>query len=81
MSTSPASLEPLATDVTVSDERLSVVLSDGREVSAPLAWFPRLLNATPEQRKDWRLIGGGVGIGWRSVDEHVSVAGLLATAR
>ena len=55
-----------------------VVLADGREVSLPLAWFPRLLNATQEQRRNWRLIGGGIGIHWESVDEDISVESLLA---
>ena len=54
-------------------------LVDGRHVSAPLAWFPRLLSATPDQRKHWRLIGHGVGIHWGDVDEDSSVRSLLAT--
>jgi hypothetical protein len=57
---------------------LRVVLADGREVLTPLAWFPRLLNATKEQRRKWRLIGGGVGIHWESVDEDISVESLLS---
>jgi Protein of unknown function (DUF2442) len=69
-----------ATDVTVTDDRLVVVLADGRELAAPLVWFPRLVEATQEQRRNWRLIGRGHGIHWPDVDEDISVAGLLRTA-
>lgn len=68
---------PVATDVRVDDLRLIVVLADGREVSAPLEWFPRLRDASPEQRSSWRFIGGGIGIHWEAIDEDISVAGLL----
>ncbi|MBI2369267.1 MAG: DUF2442 domain-containing protein [Deltaproteobacteria bacterium] len=56
---------------------LNVVLSDGRTISVPLAWFPRLLEATARQRAEWELIGGGIGIHWESIDEDISVASLL----
>ena len=79
MSTLAVNVEPLAVDVTCTDDALRVVLADGREVAVPLVWFPRLLDATPEQRKEWRLIGGGIGIHWESVDEDVSVESLLTT--
>ena len=78
MSTLAVNVEPLAVDVTCTDDALQVVLADGREIAAPLVWFPRLLNATPEERKEWRLIGGGIGIHWESVDEDISVESLLA---
>jgi Protein of unknown function (DUF2442) len=77
MSTSAIDVEPLAVDVTCTSDALRVVLADGREVAAPLVWFPRLRNATPEQRANWRLIGGGVGIHWEEVDEDISVESLL----
>lgn len=77
MDTSAVSLDPTAVEVEVSDRSLHVVLSDGREISAPLAWFPRLLAATVPQRRHWRLIGRGEGIHWPDVDEDVSVASLL----
>ena len=77
MTISAVRLDANAVDVTVTDDRLIVVLADGRELAAPLAWFPRLLEATPEQRRKWRLIGGGHGIHWADVDEDVSVASLL----
>ena len=67
----------LATDVRIDEERLHVQLSDGREISAPLDWFPKLRNATQEQRSHWKLIGKGIGIHWADLDEDLSVAGLL----
>lgn len=69
--------EPVAVDVTCSKDKLKVVLSDGREVSVPLLWFPRLRDATSTQRKNWRLIGGGIGIHWSALDEDISVESLL----
>jgi hypothetical protein len=77
MSTSAIDVEPLAVDVICTDDALRVTLADGREISAPLVWFPRLLKATPEQRAAWRLIGGGVGIHWEDIDEDISVESLL----
>jgi len=55
-----------------------VDLADGRTISVPLTWFPRLAHATPEERNRWRLIGKGEGIHWEEIDEDVSVEGLLA---
>lgn len=78
MSTLAIKFEPLAVDVAFTDSMLRVILADGREVSSPLAWFPRLLNATAEQRRGWRLIGGGIGVHWESVDEDISVESLLS---
>ena len=78
MSTLAVNVEPLAEDVTCTDDALRVVLADGREISVPLVWFPRLQRATPDQRKEWRLIGQGIGIHWESVDEDISVESLLA---
>ncbi len=66
-----------ATRVYFDSERLHVCLSDGREISAPLSWFPRLQHATNDQRQQWELIGKGVGIHWEAIDEDISVAGLL----
>jgi hypothetical protein len=77
MPTSPVKLDATAVDVSVLDDRLVVILADGRELAAPLAWFPRLLEATPEQRRNWRFIGRGHGIHWSDIDEDISVAGLL----
>ncbi|MCC6409382.1 MAG: DUF2442 domain-containing protein [Planctomycetes bacterium] len=64
--------------VAVGSTELRVRLTDGRSISAPLEWFPRLANATRGERADWRLIGAGVGIHWPRIDEDISVAGLLA---
>jgi len=77
MPTSAVKFDATATDVRVTDDQLLVVLADGRELAAPLAWFPRLAEATPVQRKNWRLIGRGQGIHWPDVDEDISVASLL----
>jgi hypothetical protein len=67
----------LALDVRFTDDALIVALSDGREVSAPLEWFPRLRDATSKQRKNWRLIAKGIGIHWEDVDEDIAVSTLL----
>lgn len=77
MSTSAVSFDPAAIDVAITGDLLRITLADGREVAAPLAWFPRLRDATPEQQRHWRLIGRGGGIHWPDVDEDVSVRGLL----
>lgn len=67
----------MAQDVAISDDTLTVELTDGRSISVPIAWFPRLSHATPEERNHWRLIGGGHGIHWQDLDEDISVEGLL----
>lgn len=67
-------------DVRVDAERLNVDLSDGRTVSVPLAWYPRLFNATPQQRTNWKIAGGGHGIHWPDIDEDLSAEGLLQGA-
>ena len=77
MHTLAESVEVLAVDASCTRDALTVTLSDGRTVSAPLAWFPRLLEATSRQRADWELIGGGIGLHWEAVDEDISVASLL----
>jgi hypothetical protein len=77
MSTLSESTEALAVDVSCTDDTLSVGLADGRSVSVPLAWFPRLLDATREQRSQWEFLGGGIGIHWEAVDEDILVASLL----
>jgi len=69
---------PRAEDVIVTNDSLIVDLSDGRTISVPLEWFPRLLHATPEERSNWRLIGRGHGIHWEDIDEDISVEGLMA---
>ena len=69
---------PDAVDVEVSEDTLSVELSDGRTISVPVDWYPRLTHATVEERANWRIIGRGHGIHWGDIDEDVSVEGLLA---
>ncbi len=69
---------PNAEKITVTEDTLSVDLNDGRTISVPLVWFPRLLHASPQERKNWRLIGKGQGIHWADLDEDISVEGLLA---
>lgn len=67
-----------ATGASVSDDALVVELADGRTISAPLAWYPRLLHATKPERDDLRLIGGGRGIHWPDIEEDISVASVIA---
>ncbi len=77
MASTAIDLEPLATEVRTTDHELQVDLADGRRIAVPLAWFPRLLHATAEQRERFELIGDGEGIHWPDVDEDISVRGLL----
>ena len=70
-------LDPHAVDVSVDDANLQFVLADGREISAPLEWFPKLRDASPAQRLHWRLIGKGIGVHWPEIDEDVAVATLM----
>ena len=77
MATSPNFSSALAIKVNFDDRNMIVDLTDGRALSIPLNWFPRLLNATPEERADYRFIGRGYGIHWPQVDEDISVQGLL----
>ncbi len=69
--------EALAVEVSCSNDALSVTLSDGRVVSVPPVWFPRLAEATSRERSDWELMGGGIGIHWEAIDEDISVESLL----
>ena len=77
MDTSAEDCEVLAVEVSCTNDTLDVVLEDGRKVSVPLAWFPRLLKATPKQRAEWEFLGGGMGIHWEAIDEDISIASLL----
>ncbi len=82
MPTSRINIEiPNAIDVEVTDETLTAKLEDGRTISVPLVWFPRLVHATASERSNWELIGQGQGIHWESLDEDISVEGLLAGRR
>ena len=77
MGTLAVELDATAVDVRLDAELLHVTLADGREVAVPLAWFPRLRDASEVQRGNWRFIGRGQGVHWPDVDEDISVAGLL----
>ena len=82
MSTSGTELKGAsAQSVTVSEDALTVDLVDGRTISAPLAWFPRLTHGTPAERNNWRLIARGEGIHWEDLDEDISIESLLAGRR
>ena len=72
---------PRAIDVQLTDDEMTIVLTDGRRLTVPLEWFPRLASATAAELADWRIIGDGVGIHWESVDEDLSVAGLFRGTR
>lgn len=80
MSTSEGRPGERVKDVRFTEDLLVVDLLDGRTISVPLAWYPRLLAATPEQRANWRVAGGGFGIHWPDVDEDLSTEGLLRGA-
>jgi len=79
LATGRTKAEAKAIDVEITEDSLDVTLVDGRRVSAPLEWFPRLRNATPHQRLNWRFIGPGIGIHWDEIDEDISVRSLLAS--
>ncbi len=67
-------------DVHFTDDTISVDIFDGRTITVPLAWYPRLLHAAPEQRENWKVSGGGYGIHWPDIDEDLSIQGLLQGA-
>ena len=73
--------EPLAVDLTITRESLTVRLADGRSLTIPLAWYPRLVQATETERANWHLLGGGYAIEWPDLDEHMGITGLLAGHR
>ena len=77
MSTLAVELHPQAHSVKCTNETIFVELLDGRTISAPLVWFPRLIQASSEQLENWELLGDGEGIHWPDLDEDLSVAGLL----
>lgn len=77
MSTLAIRLDPHAVDVQIDESTLHFILADGREISAPLEWFPRLRDASCEQRQQWRLIGKGIGVHWPEIDEDIAVSTLM----
>lgn len=66
--------------VSFTEDSISVDLMDGRTITVPLVWYPRLFNATPEQRTQWEVCGGGYGIHWEEIDEDLSTEGMLRGA-
>lgn len=78
MSTLMFETEPAAVQVTITDEKLIVELADGRGISIPLAWYPRLLHGSSQERQNWQLLGDGYAIEWPELDEHIGIEGLLA---
>jgi hypothetical protein len=80
MSFSASAADERVLEVQVNDDALSVSLRDGRIITVPLVWYPRLLRATPAQRKNWKIAGGGYGIHWPDLDEDLSTEGLLRGA-
>lgn len=80
MSTLATIADERVADVETTEDELKVRLMDGRTIAVPLAWYPRLLHATAEQRKNWEIAGGGYGIHWPDVDEDLSTEGLLRGA-
>lgn len=77
MSTLAVKLDSHAVDVRFQNDALHFILADGREISAPIEWFPRLRDATAEQRRKWRLIGNGIGVHWPEIDEDIAVSTLM----
>ena len=73
--------EPIATQITVTNEKLIVDLADGRSLSIPLEWYPRLVHASPQERQNWEILGDGYAIEWIDLDEHIGIEGLLAGKR
>ena len=80
MSTLAISADERVAQVETTEDELRVRLMDGRTISVPLAWYPRLLHATEHQRKNWEVAGGGYGIHWPEIDEDISTEGLLRGA-
>ncbi|MGB7413265.1 MAG: DUF2442 domain-containing protein [Thermosynechococcaceae cyanobacterium] len=78
MTTLTLETEPLAAQVQLTGDKLVVDLVDGRSLVIPLSWYPRLLNASLEERNNWQLLGDGYAIEWIDLDEHIGIEGLLA---
>lgn len=81
MTTLTLETEPIANQVMISDNNLIVNLADGRSLSVPLNWYPRLMHASPQEQQNWELLGDGYAIAWADLDEHIGIEGLLAGKR
>jgi hypothetical protein len=71
-------MDPVAVEVTVTDDDLAIDLADGRRILVPLAWYPRLFHASNAERQNWQFLGDGYAIEWPDLDEHIGIEGLLA---
>jgi Protein of unknown function (DUF2442) len=78
MTTLTLEADPVALTIVVTETHLIVDLVDGRQLSVPLAWYPRLLQGTPDERQNWEIFGDGIAIEWADLDEHIELEGLLA---
>jgi hypothetical protein len=78
MTTLTLEADPIALTIVITETHLIVDLADGRQLSVPLAWYPRLLQGTPEERENWEIFGDGIAIEWADLDEHIELEGLLA---
>lgn len=81
MTTLVLETEPVAVHVTVTEDKLTVDLADGRSLMVPMVWYPRLMHGSPAERQHWQLLGDGYAIEWPDLDEHIGVEGLLAGRR
>lgn len=81
MTTLVLEADPVAVDVRINDDKLIIDLADGRSLSIPLEWYPRLVHATADERRNWQLLGEGYAIEWPDIDEHIGVEGLIASRR
>ena|SRR5947208_3569590 len=81
MTTLVLETDPVALKIEVTGQSLIVDLADGRSLSVPLAWYPRLLHGTEAERQNWQLLGEGYAIEWPALDEHIGVEGLMAGRR
>ena len=81
MTTLVLEADPAAVDVQIDRSNILVYLADGRSLSVPLEWYPRLLHATPDECNNWQLLGDGYAVEWPDLDEHIGIEGLLAGRR
>jgi len=81
MTTLVLDIDPTVVAVRIADDKLMVDLADGRHLTVPLPWYPRLLHASPTERQNWQLLGEGYAIEWPDLDEHIGIEGLLAGRR
>ncbi len=81
MTTLVLEAEPVVTSIKIDDDTLTVSLADGRNLTVPLSWYPRLQHGSEQERSNWKILGGGYAIEWSDLDEHVGIEGLLAGRR